>query len=204
MLSLDETGDFEDVSGHHSPVVEDSSTISHFGIVLVHGFGGGIFSWRHVMDVLARQVGCTVAAFDRPGWGLTSRPQKQDWEDNQLPNPYKLETQVDLLLNFCSEMGFSSVVLVGHDDGGLLAMKAAQKVIVLMIVMQVEIKGLVLLNVSLSREVVPGFARIILGTALKRNLVSLLRAEITQVGNRRAWYDATKLTTEITSLYKRL
>ncbi|KAL8117299.1 hypothetical protein AgCh_015272 [Apium graveolens] len=202
MLSLDETGDFEDVSGHHSPVVEDSSTISHFGIVLVHGFGGGIFSWRHVMDVLARQVGCTVAAFDRPGWGLTSRPQKQDWEDNQLPNPYKLETQVDLLLNFCSEMGFSSVVLVGHDDGGLLAMKAAQKVMSSATSVNVEIKGLVLLNVSLSREVVPGFARIILGTALKRNLVSLLRAEITQVGNRRAWYDATKLTTEITSLYK--
>lgn len=68
--------------------------------------------------------------------------------------------------------------------------------------MQVEIKGVVLLNVSLSREVVPGFARIILRTTLKRNLVSLLRAEITQVVNRRAWYDSTKLTTEVTSLYK--
>ncbi|KAF6155122.1 hypothetical protein GIB67_011853 [Kingdonia uniflora] len=29
-------------------------------IVLVHGFGGGVFSWRHVMGVLARQVGCEV------------------------------------------------------------------------------------------------------------------------------------------------
>ena len=36
--------------------------------------------------------------------------------------------QVDLLLSFCSEMGFSSVVLIGHDDGGLLALKAVQKV----------------------------------------------------------------------------
>ena len=35
--------------------------------------------------------------------------------------------QVDLLLSFCSEMGFSSVVLIGHDDGGLLALKAAQR-----------------------------------------------------------------------------
>lgn len=34
--------------------------------------------------------------------------------------------QVDLLLSFCMEM-FSSVVLVGHDDGGLLALKAVQK-----------------------------------------------------------------------------
>lgn len=33
-----------------------------------------------------------------------------------------------MLLSFCSEMGFSSVLLVGHDDGGLLALKAAQRV----------------------------------------------------------------------------
>lgn len=197
MFSLDEAGDSEP-----PVVVENPSTNSQFGIVLVHGFGGGIFSWRHVMGVLARQVGCKVAAFDRPGWGLTSRPRKQDWEHNQLPNPYKLETQVDLLLNFCSEMGFSSVVLVGHDDGGLLALKAAQKVMSSATSVNVEIKGVVLLNVSLSREVVPGFARIILRTKLKRNLVSLLRTEITQVVNRRAWYDATKLTTEVTSLYR--
>lgn len=36
--------------------------------------------------------------------------------------------QVDLLIAFCSEMGFSSVVFVGHDDGGLLALKAAEKI----------------------------------------------------------------------------
>lgn len=38
------------------------------------------------------------------------------------------DSQVDLLLSFCSEMGFSSVVLVGHDDGGLLALKAAERI----------------------------------------------------------------------------
>lgn len=43
-------------------------------------------------------------------------------------NLLNLLCQVDLLLSFCSEMGFSSVVLVGHDDGGLLALMAAQKV----------------------------------------------------------------------------
>lgn len=61
-----------------------------------------------------------------------------------------------------------------------------------------------MLGVSLSREVVPGFARILMRTALgKKHLVRpLLRTEITQVVNRRAWYDATKLTTEVLSLYK--
>lgn len=183
---------------------QDLEENGQFGIVLIHGFGGGVFSWRHVMGILARQVGCTVAAFDRPGWGLTSRPRQKDWEDKELPNPYKLETQVDLLLAFCSEMGFSSVVLVGHDDGGLLALMAAQRLQTSMNSFNVTIKALVLLNVSLSREVVPAFARILLRTSLgKKHLVRpLLRTEIVQVVNRRAWYDATKLTPETLSLYK--
>ncbi|XP_058074602.1 uncharacterized protein LOC131223271 [Magnolia sinica] len=183
---------------------EGAEGIGKFGVVLVHGFGGGVFSWRHVMGVLARQIGCTVAAFDRPGWGLTSRPRRKDWEEQQLPNPYKLESQVDLLLSFCSEMGFSSVVLVGHDDGGQIALKAAERIRAAAGPVQVEIKGVVLLSVSLSREVVPAFARILLHTSLgKKHMVRpLLRTEIAQVVNRRAWYDATKLTTEVLNLYK--
>ncbi|XP_043726300.1 uncharacterized protein LOC122672865 isoform X1 [Telopea speciosissima] len=203
VFSLDD-GDGERALPNLVSMDGDAERTGKFGIVLVHGFGGGVFSWRHVMGVLAKQIGCTVAAFDRPGWGLTSRPRQKDWEEKQLPNPYKLETQVDLLLAFCSEMGFSSVVLVGHDDGGLLALKAAQKVQTSATSVHVEIKGVVLLSVSLSREVVPAFARILLRTYLgKKHLVRpLLRTEITQVVNRRAWYDATKLTTEVLSLYK--
>lgn len=187
-----------------SPMEHDMVTNEKFGIVLVHGFGGGIFSWRKVMSPLARQIGCTVAAFDRPGWGLTSRPRRKDWEENPLNNPYKIDNQADLLLSFCLEMGFSSVVLVGHDDGGLLALKAAQKVQLSANSMNLEIKGVVLLNVSLSRELVPAFARILLRTSLgKKHLVRpLLRTEITQVVNRHSWYDETKLTTEVLSLYK--
>lgn len=205
VLSLEDSIAQAETSHLNSGTLEqDIEANVQFGIVLVHGFGGGVFSWRHVMGVLARQLGCSVAAFDRPGWGLTSRPSRRDWEGKELPNPYKLETQVDLLLSFCYEMGFSSVVLVGHDDGGLLALKAAQKVQASMNSFNIKIKAVVLLSVSLSREVVPAFARILLRTSLgKKHLVRpLLRTEITQVVNRRAWYDATKLTTEVLNLYK--
>ncbi|KAB1218633.1 hypothetical protein CJ030_MR3G026513 [Morella rubra] len=205
VLSLDDTGVEGGVSRLSSrPLERGSQANGQFGVVLVHGFGGGVFSWRNVMGSLARQVGCTVAAFDRPGWGLTSRPRRKDWEENELPNPFRLESQIDLLLAFCSEMGFSSVVLVGHDDGGLLALKAAQRVQSSMNSFNIVIQGVVLLSVSLTREVVPAFARILLHTSLgKKHLVRpLLRAEVNQVINRRAWYDASKLTTEVLSLYK--
>ncbi|KAK1436830.1 hypothetical protein QVD17_02614 [Tagetes erecta] len=186
------------------PVQKAPDVSGKFGVVLIHGFGGGVFSWRHVMAVMSRQVNCVVASFDRPGWGLTSRPRRDDWEANKLPNPYMLDTQVDMLISFCKEMGISSVVLVGHDDGGLLALKAAQRVRSSANSIDVKIKGVVLLTVSLSREVVPGLARILMRTSLgKKNLVhSLLRTEICQVVNRRAWYDATKLTSDVLSLYK--
>ncbi|KAK7349151.1 hypothetical protein VNO77_06293 [Canavalia gladiata] len=183
---------------------QNLDSTGQLGIVLIHGFGGGVFSWRHVMGSLATQSNCTVAAFDRPGWGLSSRPRREDWEEKELPNPYKLESQVDLLLSFCSEIGFSSVVLIGHDDGGLLALMTAQRVQTSINYFNVTVKGVVLLNVSLSREVVPSFARILLHTSLgKKHLVRpLLRTEVTQVVNRRAWYDSTKLTPEVLTLYK--
>ncbi|WCJ40635.1 alpha/beta-Hydrolases superfamily protein [Euphorbia peplus] len=204
VLNLDDAVEENEMNKVNSGYLDlDTEEIGQTGIVLVHGFGGGVFSWRHVMGPLARQVGCRVAAFDRPGWGLTSRLRRKDWEDQELPNPYKLETQVDLLLAFCLEMGFSSVVLVGHDDGGLLALMAAQR-LQTSIHSKVTIKALILLNVSLSREVVPAFARILLRTSLgKKHLVRpLLRTEIVQVVNRRAWYDSANLTAETLSLYK--
>ncbi|KAI3525104.1 hypothetical protein L1887_03776 [Cichorium endivia] len=204
IFSLDEGTNENCVSTQKLEQVPEVNQNGQFGIVLVHGFGGGVFSWRHVMGVLSRHGNCIVAAFDRPGWGLTSRPRREEWEANNLANPYMLDTQVDMLLSFCKEMGLSSVVLVGHDDGGLLALKAAQKVKASVNLIDVEIKGVVLLTTSLSREVVPGFARILMRTSLgKKHLVRpLLRTEICQVVNRRAWYDATKLTTDVLSLYK--
>ncbi|KAF6162459.1 hypothetical protein GIB67_026297, partial [Kingdonia uniflora] len=111
---------------------------------------------------------------------------------------------VDLLLHFCLEMGFSAVVLVGHDDGGLLALMAAQQAWESGNPKHVQIRGIVPIGVSLSREVVPAYAWILLRTSSgKKHLVRpLLRTEITQVVNRHSWYDATKLTTKVLNPYK--
>lgn len=88
----------DELSKLGSPLMEAGVEANgQFGIVLVHGFGGGVFSWRKVMGTLARQIGCAVAAFDRPGWGLTARPRQKDWEENPLSNPYKIDNQVFIL-----------------------------------------------------------------------------------------------------------
>lgn len=173
------------------------------GVVFIHSFGGGVFSWRNVMGTVAREVGCRVVAFDRPGWGLTTRLQRYEWEKKGLPNPYELQFQVDLLLAFCQELGLTSVVLVGHSDGGALALMAAAKALKSKEYIQVEVKGVVLVGVSFDKEVVSSTARALLHTRLGSHMLRpLLRSEIAQVTNRRAWHDASKLTSEILDLYK--
>lgn len=92
------------VSNFGATEQQDADGSGRFGVVLVHGFGGGVFSWRHVMGSLAHQLGCVVTAFDRPGWGLTARPHKKDLEERELPNPYTLENQV----NLCSTQDYNS------------------------------------------------------------------------------------------------
>ncbi len=52
----------------HDPLLSQAEG-SETGIVLMHGYGGGAFSWRHVLGPLARSTGCRVVAFDRPAFG---------------------------------------------------------------------------------------------------------------------------------------
>lgn len=44
---------------------EDGGT----AVLLVHGYGAGVFAWRHIMQPLAEQCQCRVLAFDRPAFG---------------------------------------------------------------------------------------------------------------------------------------
>ncbi|KAJ9523876.1 hypothetical protein QJQ45_020064 [Haematococcus lacustris] len=93
-------------------------------VVLIHGFGGGVFAWRHVMGELAAQSHCRVLAFDRPGFGLTSRPLCSAATRNSH-NPYAMGSQALLLLRLCVALGLDQVVLAAHADGCLVALRAA-------------------------------------------------------------------------------
>lgn len=65
--------------------------------MLIHGYGSGVFAWRHVMQPLAQQCGCRVVAFDRPAFGLTSRPRPPSRGLASLSVPPRLEFGVFLV-----------------------------------------------------------------------------------------------------------
>lgn len=92
-------------------------------IVLVHGYGGGVFAWRHVMEALALQCQCRVVAFDRPGFGLTARPSITAEQRGGPHNPYALDNQVELMMQLCAQLGIRRVLLVAHADACLMALR---------------------------------------------------------------------------------
>ncbi|MDP2401254.1 MAG: alpha/beta hydrolase [Actinomycetota bacterium] len=91
-------------------------------IVLLHGFGASVYSWRDTLPDLAAR--CRVVAFDRPGFGLTSHPMPGEWTGN---NPYAVETQADLTIALMDELGMERAVLVGHSAGAAVAVLAADR-----------------------------------------------------------------------------
>ncbi|MFN8485893.1 MAG: alpha/beta hydrolase [Anaerolineae bacterium] len=88
--------------------------------MLLHGFAASSFSWRDVMPPLAERG--TVIAYDRPGFGLTSRPLPGEWRGD---SPYGVRQQARLLVHLMDALGVENAILVGNSAGGALAVLAA-------------------------------------------------------------------------------
>jgi pimeloyl-ACP methyl ester carboxylesterase len=81
-------------------------------LVLIHGFGDNLMSWRAVFDRLATDH--RVIAFDLPGFGASDKPEGR----------YTLEAMTDRVRDLVHDIG-GPVILVGHSMGGEIALGAA-------------------------------------------------------------------------------
>ena len=102
-------GTFIDVEGVRLHYLERGSGTP---VVLLHGNGSMIqdFTLSGVMDALAQQH--RVIAFDRPGFGYTTRPEGRIWDQ---------EAQARLLKSAFGQLGIERPVLVGHSWGTMVA-----------------------------------------------------------------------------------
>lgn len=89
-------------------VVATAGRSSDPALILVHGFGGSTFGWRHVMEPLAAS-GWYVVAFDLPGFGLAEKGWGQS---------YAHESQAGFLLAVMDQMNIQEAVIAGHSMGG--------------------------------------------------------------------------------------
>ncbi len=164
-------------------------------LVLLHGFGASVFSWRKVIAPLAR--GGTVIAFDRPAFGLTARPLPGEWRGE---NPYSPEAQADLTVALLDELGVEKAVLVGHSAGGTVALLSALR-------HPERVEALVLVDAAIYREgATPGWLRPVLLTPQMQRLGPLLVRLLVRGGEaaiRIAWDDPDKVVPEILSGYNK-
>ncbi|XP_074539713.1 1-acylglycerol-3-phosphate O-acyltransferase ABHD5 [Halichoeres trimaculatus] len=88
-------------------------------VVLLHGFGGGVGLWAQNLDALSQRG--PVYALDLLGFGQSSRPQfSTDTQEAE-------EQFVESIEQWRAKMGLDSMILLGHNLGGYLAVSYAIK-----------------------------------------------------------------------------
>ncbi len=83
-------------------------------VVLVHGFGGHTFSFRHQIPELARDH--RVVAVDLLGFGYSERPADGD---------YSLTAQANRILRLMDKLDIERASVLGHSMGGEVVMRMA-------------------------------------------------------------------------------
>lgn len=166
-------------------------------MILLHGFGASVFSWREVMPLLSRYG--RVVAYDRPAFGLTQRPLPGSWKEE---NPYGVDGNITLLLGLMDALGIEKAILIGNSAGGRLAVQAA-------LTHPERVSGLVLVDAAIytgSRRpfgilqplvYTPQMDR--LGPFFARSLAGDQGEAFLQA----AWHDPSRITPEIRAGYRK-
>ncbi|MCI4662006.1 MAG: alpha/beta hydrolase [Neomegalonema sp.] len=84
-------------------------------LILIHGAGVNLRDWTYQLTPRLEKH-ARIMAFDRPGFGLSERPEKD------AASPI---VQANLIWRAAVEMGMKRAIVVGHSFGGAVAMAMA-------------------------------------------------------------------------------
>jgi pimeloyl-ACP methyl ester carboxylesterase len=183
----------DDLEVHYKEMGEGEPTL-----MLLHGFGASVFSWREVMAPLAATR--RVIAFDRPAFGLTERPMRGEWgspADWSRGLPYSAEAQADLTVSLMDALGVEKAVLVGNSAGGTVAILTALKY-------PERVQALVLISPAVYSGGPNAFVQWLLRTPQMQHIGPLIARRIQDWGidfARSAWHDPERITGEIWAGY---
>ncbi len=164
-------------------------------LLLLHGFGASVYSWREVMQPLARYG--QVIAYDRPAFGLTDRPMPGDWSGE---SPYSLSSQARMLVELLDAKGIDKAILVGNSAGGTLALYTALNY-------PTRVQALILVDAAVfsGGPAFPDWLRPLLETPQARRIGPLLVRSIQETGMQiliKAWNAPSKITDQIRQNYR--
>jgi pimeloyl-ACP methyl ester carboxylesterase len=189
----DPDGKFIGINGVNVHYKEQGSGGTTF--ILLHGFGASLFSWREVMDDFA--VRGRVVAYDRPAFGLTSRPMPENW----TANPYSMDANIELLRGLMDVLDIQKAVLVGNSAGGGVAAEFALRY-------PARVQALILVDPAVGNDGgrLPAWVMPLMATPQMRRLGPLFVRKIADSGNdtiRMAWHDPGKVTDAIIAGYRK-
>lgn len=166
-------------------------------VVLLHHFYGSAPTWRHVQADLS--VDHHVTAFDRPGFGLTQRLPRDEWDGR---NPYTREVSARIVTGLLDEMGADQAVLIGSSAGGTAALETYR-------LAPERVRALVLVSPAITGDVGPPAAlRPALRTRLGRQagdfVVRRLAGRFTLERISRTWHDPSRAGEEDLEAYRRM
>lgn len=189
----DSDSKFVEVNGLSVHYKEQGTGESVF--ILLHGFGASTYSWREVMEPFS-EIG-RVIAYDRPAFGLTSRPMPGDWTND---NPYSPESQAAIVVGLMDALGIEQAYLVGNSAGGTVSVYTA-------LTYPERVAGLILVDAAIyTGGGSPAWARPLLGTPQLRHLGPLLARQIATSGDdfiRTAFHDPSIVSEEILTGYRK-
>jgi pimeloyl-ACP methyl ester carboxylesterase len=164
-------------------------------LLLLHGFGSSLESWRKVIDTLS-VFGRTVAV-DRVAFGLSEHPERGSWSGT---NPYSLEGEAAWTLELMDTLGIESAVLIGSSSGGALAAQVA-------LTRPDRVAGLVLLSPTIfDAGGPPAWSRPLLATPQLNRVGPLFMRQFGGASGenfyRAAWSDPERITAADIEAYR--
>ena len=165
-------------------------------IILMHGFGASIFSWRNVIEPLG-EFG-TVIAYDRPASGLTDRPWKQSWHG---VDPYGVDGQAEMLVALMNALNIPKAILIGNSAGGTIATYTALEY-------PERVQGIIEVDAAIYQQgnPIPSGLRWLLFTPEGDRIGPLLARSVQKWGVdflHSAWHDPNLITPEILAGYQK-
>ena len=164
-------------------------------LLLLHGFGASTFTWNKVITPLSKDY--TVVAYDRTGFGFTSRPMPGEWRGE---SPYSAQSQADQTISLMDTLGVDKAILIGSSAGGMIAT-------LITLTYPERIKALILVDAAIFRGGPPGWLIPLIRIPQIKRLGPLFVRKYfigsTERVRELAWHDPSKLTAEKLEGYRK-
>ena len=157
-------------------------------IVMLHGFGASMYTWRYVAPALARTH--RVITVDLKGSGRSDKP---------FDDKYRVIDQVALLKRLIDHRGLTDLTLIGHSFGGGVALALALD---LNETRPAALKQLILIDSIAYRQRLPLFIRLLQAPVLAQiGMYAVLPEIVSYEGIYAAYHDPSKITLDAVRAY---